>query len=236
MNTIERVYPATIAPGETTGWQTLQLHIERYRFAARYVSGLTLDIACGVGYGCQILAGAAPAAQVVGVDNAPDALAIARREYSAANIRYICADALEFTWNVPFDTIVSLETLEHLPGPERFLRHLITLARRGGVLVVSVPVTPSVDVNPYHQNDFTRRRLYDLAARYELTVLAALDQVQAYSPARVLLGRERRLTDTRRNLLSYYSRSPAKAWLRLKSILTDGFANKYLTLAVRTPN
>jgi len=37
---------------ETTGKETLLLHLERYQYAANYVvPGTIADIACGVGYG-----------------------------------------------------------------------------------------------------------------------------------------------------------------------------------------
>ena len=39
------------------------------------------------------------------------------------------------------------------------------------------------------------------------------------------------LRSMRPNIAAYYWRHPQKAFLRLKFVLTDGFSNKYLTIA-----
>ncbi|MGZ3881865.1 MAG: hypothetical protein ACXVBF_11030, partial [Flavisolibacter sp.] len=53
-------------------------------------------------------------------------------------------------------------------------------------------------------------------------------QVQRYRPFAMLSKKESRSKDLRKNLLGYYLRHPHKLWLRLRSLITDGFANKYL--------
>ncbi len=236
MNTIERVDPKNIAPQETTGWQTLQLHLARYQFASKFArEGLILDIACGVGYGSHLLAhAAAPNTRIIGVDLADDALEIARREYAALNIEYHQADCMAFFGDTPFDAIVSLETFEHLDKPEKFFVHLVSMLALRGVLVFSVPITPSVDVNPYHKHDFTRARILKMLTQKNFRILDEMEQVQSYNPLTMLVAREQRLQDTRKNLLRFYLQTPDKAWLRFKSTLTDGFCNKYLTVAVQS--
>ena len=235
LNTIERVDPKTIAAQETTGWQTFQLHLERYQFASRFArSGLILDMACGVGYGSHLLAQRAePHTKIIAVDLASEALAIARAEYTASNIEYHQADCMTFTWDAKFDAIVSLETFEHLDEPEKFLAHLLSLLVSRGVLVLSVPITPSVDVNPYHKHDFTRDAMLRLLEKFDLRILEEMVQIQTYNPVAMMRARERRLQDTRKNLFGYYLQMPDKAWLRLKSTIMDGFCNKYLTIAVQ---
>src|SRR5438552_8798835 len=68
-------------------------HIGRYRFAAEAVRGKrVLDVACGSGYGCAILA--ETAAEVVGVDISAEAVAHAAARYaSLKNVRFACGDA-----------------------------------------------------------------------------------------------------------------------------------------------
>ena len=63
-----------------------------------------------------------------------------------------------------FDTIVTIETIEHLPNTVQFVSRIAGMLRPGGILIASVPTTPSVDGNPYHLHDFTERsfrRLFD---------------------------------------------------------------------------
>jgi hypothetical protein len=70
-------------------------------------------------------------------------------------------------------------------------------------------------------------------ANHGLVEFDRLQQVQPYSPLAVLTRTETRMHSMRPNIAGYYFRHPQKAVLRLKSILTDGFSNKYLTIAAR---
>ena len=134
----------------------------------------------------------------------------------------------------PFDAVVSLETIEHLPNPRAFIERITkTLLRPGGMLVGSVPVTPSMDANPHHFHDFSARSFRELLASHDLFELDSLHQVQPYSPLAVITKAEMRMQAMRANIWAYYCRHPQKAVLRLKSILSDGFNNKYLTIAAR---
>jgi hypothetical protein len=127
-----------------------------------------------------------------------------------------------------------LETIEHLPQPEAFVRHVVRdLLVPGGVFVGSVPVTPSMDANPHHLTDFTSRSFKRLLTAEGLIEVAALLQVQPFNPIKATLRTEVRMRGMRTNLLSYYAQHPNKAFLRLKSTVVDGFNIKYLTLACR---
>jgi hypothetical protein len=83
-------------------------HIARYRFAKDYVSGRVLDAACGCGYGSKLLM--EKASSVVGIDEAP--------------------------WTGKFETVVSLETIEHIPNPEDAIK---AFRKSGERLIASVP-------------------------------------------------------------------------------------------------
>ena len=36
-SSLERINPDTLAAGESTGYETLQLHLDRYHYAARFL-------------------------------------------------------------------------------------------------------------------------------------------------------------------------------------------------------
>ena len=234
-DSLERLVPDELRTGDVTGDETLELHLERYAFAAEQAGpGRLLDIACGVGYGTQLLADrVAAASEVVGVDLSPSAIEYARERYANSRIRYVECDAMAFEVSGGFDTIVSLETVEHLPEPRRFLHKLAGMLRPAGTLIASVPTTPSVDINPHHLHDFDERSFRALVCGLPLTEVACLRQVQPVSLVSVLRRSETRLTHLRPRLLEWYARHPGALVRRVRSTLRHGRANHYLTLVWR---
>jgi SAM-dependent methyltransferase len=233
-STLERLIPAELDPSDTTGAETYRLHIERYDFATRFLrGGRTLDCACGVGYGSERLSrGGDGTGSVTGVDIDSGAIGYARANYENSRIEFVCADGATFDSD-PFDLIVSFETIEHVPDPASLIDNFTRLLKPGGILVASVPVTPSVDVNPYHLHDFTQRSFRRMFETRGFVELDSLLQVQPYEPLKILSGNETRLEDMRPNLLRYYVTHPLVAIKRASSTILDGFCNKYLVCAWR---
>lgn len=236
-DSLERLVPDELAPGDTTGGESLRISIERYEFAARHARpGRLLDLACGVGYGTRILADrAGDRVQALGVDLSPEVIAYARRRYGARHTEFAACDAMEFADPRGFDTIVSIETIEHLPDPEAFVARLVRMLRPGGVLVASVPTTPSVDANPHHLHDFSERSFRRLLAPHRLVERDALVQEQPFAPGAILARREPRLRALRRGLPAWYARHPGALLRRVSATLRHGFRNRYLTVAWQTP-
>ena len=234
---LERLVPDELAPGDVTGGQALRISLERYEFAARHArAGRLLDLACGVGYGTRLLADrGAGRVEALGVDVSPEAIAYARARYGGAHARFLAADAMVFADDSRFDTIVSIETIEHLPSPAEFVARLVGLLRPGGVLVASVPTTPSVDANPHHLHDFSERSFRSLLAPHGLAERASLVQEQPWRPSAVLARSEPRLRGRRLNLPAWYAAHPRSLARRIASTLRHGFANRYLTVAWEAP-
>src|SRR5581483_11951265 len=129
--------------------------------------------------------------------------------------------------------IVSLETIEHVPEPAKFFRHLVGLLAAGGVLVASVPATPSMDGNPNHLTDFTEQSFRKLGRATGLREIDCFRQVQPFSASAVALGKEKRLVRTPAQLVGFYLRRPGKMALRIGATLRYGFVNRYITVAWR---
>jgi 2-polyprenyl-3-methyl-5-hydroxy-6-metoxy-1,4-benzoquinol methylase len=108
-------------------------HVNRYRFAKQHVTGRVLDAACGCGYGSKILL--ENAVEAVGVDDSIEAIEWAREFFRGP--QFINGKIEEAPWTGKFETIVSLETLEHIKNPEEALKAF----RRSciGTLIASVP-------------------------------------------------------------------------------------------------
>ncbi len=198
---LERIIPALLEHEGVTGRPTLELHLMRYRFAIEHLQpGRVLDIACGVGYGTKLLSGADVIQAAIGVDISVDAIEYARSQYGHDGIKFVTANALEFTDTSGFENIVSLETIEHVPDPRAFLAHLVSLLKSNGILVGSVPISPSVDANPHHRTDFTAESFRKISRILGLVELDSLYQDQSYDPIAILRRKEKRSSGIRRSM------------------------------------
>jgi SAM-dependent methyltransferase len=149
-------------------------HWHRYAFALPLARGRrVLDAACGEGYGSALLA--REAADVLGMDLAPDTVAHARRRYaSLPRLRFVSGDCsrLDHLPDAAFDLIVSFETLEHLQPQEAMLDGFARLLAPGGLLLVSTPDRRNYSDATGFRNEHHVRELYRdefealLAARF----------------------------------------------------------------------
>jgi 2-polyprenyl-3-methyl-5-hydroxy-6-metoxy-1,4-benzoquinol methylase len=228
---LERIVPDELRGGEATGSETLRLHLDRYRFATEnLVPGTVLDMACGVGYGTALLAKNLRITSALGVDISAAVVQYAAQRYGSERVSYVCSDALEFCPGRTFDNVISLETIEHVDNPCALFAHLVSLLAPGGRLISSVPVTPSVDANPHHKSNFSKKGFLTMGEEHSLKCLNSFNQLQPFSPITIAAGKEVRAGNLRKNLASFYLRHPSHLVLRMWSTLCDGFANKYLTV------
>jgi ubiquinone/menaquinone biosynthesis C-methylase UbiE len=146
-------------------------HVARYRFAAAHlISGWTLDIACGTGYGAEILAHRGDR-RVVGVDIHVPSLVQARRLYSAETTCFIAADGTALPLrHRTFANVVTLETIEHIVDDEGYVAELARILRIDGVCVLSTPDRSHSEregkANPYHVREYHEDELSDLLRRH----------------------------------------------------------------------
>jgi SAM-dependent methyltransferase len=146
-------------------------HTHRYLCAKVSARGSVLDLACGIGYGAKILLDNPAVTDYVGVDMAEDAIAEAQRA-APTNARFFTGSALDLPFgDTAFDTIVSLETLEHLKDPPRAVAEFRRVLKPDGVLVGSVPTASFEDFctgqygkNQYHLQKFHASELRQLLA------------------------------------------------------------------------
>lgn len=235
---LERIYPDEAVGHDLVEQDSIELHMARYRYAAdRIVGKRLLDIASGCGYGTALLAQAAPQVFCTGVDIDPKAIAYATQRYSSQNICFMAGDGMAWQSDELFDTIVSLETIEHLPDPHGFVHSLSRMLAPGGVIIASVPITPTKDGNPYHLHDFTRKSFLKMFARAGLVPTGSeFVQVQKYlyvsrmfrpSPPKERTGK---ITG---NIRRYYLKHPTALLTRIWALCRYGFNNHYLTAEFR---
>ena len=145
---VQENQPSGVPPLELTGERTLpdvpaenywfQRHLAVYQWIAERVRGQrVLDMACGEGYGSDVLAGRA--ASVLGVDANPQAYEHARLRYRRSNLRFERGLVETFGQPGEFDAVVFLQTIEHVQDPAAVLRHFKHLLVPGGTAYVSTP-------------------------------------------------------------------------------------------------
>jgi 2-polyprenyl-3-methyl-5-hydroxy-6-metoxy-1,4-benzoquinol methylase len=145
-------------------------HLVVYEWIAARVGGLrVVDLACGEGYGSQVLARAA--ASVVGVDANPDAHEHARLRYRASNLRFV-RDMVE-TYSEPCDVVVFLQTIEHVHDPDGVLENVKAMLAPGGTAYVSTPNVLTLapkgadrSGNPWHLREYRADEFRALCAAH----------------------------------------------------------------------
>src|ERR671919_2571629 len=132
---VQENQPPGVPPLPLTGERTLpdvpeenywfRRHLAVYEWIAARVGGLRVaDLACGEGYGSEVLAGTA--AEVVGVDANPEAHEHARLRYRRPNLRFERSLVEEFRTSC--DAIVFLQTIEHIQDPAALLERFAAAA------------------------------------------------------------------------------------------------------------
>ncbi len=160
--------PPGVPPLALTGERTLpDVPEENYWFrrhqavyewiAARVAGERVIDMACGEGYGSDVLADLA--AEVVGVDANPEAHEHARLRYRRGNLRFE-RDVVE-SFAERADAVVFLQTIEHLQDPGAVLEHLRSLVGERGTVYVSTPNVLTLapkgaerSDNPWHVHEY----------------------------------------------------------------------------------
>lgn len=136
-------------------------HLHRYAIAMEYVIDKTvLDIACGEGYGSNLLAGKAKA--VTGMDIDRGVINRASKKYSKDNLTFLVGTVDQIpARDQSFDVVVSFETLEHTNEHEQIFRELKRVLRPDGLLIISTPEKKYYSDLTGYQNPFHLKEVYE---------------------------------------------------------------------------
>lgn len=232
----ERVVPDRLDQKITFQRQILAQHLERYNFAAKFVRNKrVLDAACGSGYGSRILADSGALA-VVGLDLDSPTIEYASQRYGGDSIRFCRADLNnDDLANYNFDVCVSFETVEHLDNPREFLTRIHSHLPSDGMLIASVPTAPLVDLDEFHQHDFTSDSWRYLVQSAGYKIIEELPQ--RYCASMKELKQESLATNTkagaRSNQFQYYLMHPLSFIRRFFRLAVYGLEFEMLTVAAR---
>jgi SAM-dependent methyltransferase len=170
VNGADRTYlqvnqPDGVPPLELTGERTLpdvpeenywyRRHVAVYEWIAARCAGMRVaDLACGEGYGSNLLAECA--SEVIGVDANPEAFEHARARYRRPNLSF--RRGLVEDFDDPVDAVIFLQTIEHIHQPDRLLAQV---AEAAPVAYISTPnrltlAPPGAERsdNPWHLREY----------------------------------------------------------------------------------
>ena len=177
---VQRNQPSGVPPLELTGERTLpdvpaenywfRRHLAVYEWiGARVIGQRVLDMACGEGYGSEVLSRSA--ASVLGVDANPDAFEHARLRYARSNLRFERGMVELHGAPGAYDAVVFLQTIEHVQDPVAVLEHFRSLLAPGGAVFVSTPNVLTLapagadkSSNPWHIREYRAAEFRQLCA------------------------------------------------------------------------
>lgn len=151
--------------GFNPSWQR---HVAYYKLIEPLLGpGRVLDLGCGVGHSFHLLA----PRETIGVDVAAEALAGQDRETVVADMRDLPFE------DASFASVISVQSLEHVPDPDRVLAEAARVLEPGpeSVAVFATPNRltfgrPDEIIDPYHYIEFDPRELEELCGRFFGTV------------------------------------------------------------------
>jgi SAM-dependent methyltransferase len=157
--------PEGVPPLALTGERTLpdvpeenywyRRHLAVYDWIAERCRGLrVVDLACGEGYGSDVLAEVAK--EVIGLDANPEAYEHARARYRRPNLTFERGLVEDFDREV--DAVVFLQTIEHIHEPGRLLDRIAAIAPTAYIstpnrLTLAPPGAEKSD-NPWHLREY----------------------------------------------------------------------------------
>jgi SAM-dependent methyltransferase len=139
---------------------SFQRHRAEYRLCAGMLGhGRVLDIGCGTGHSWKLLS----PRETIGVDVDADALEGQDRETHCADMR-----ALPFA-DASFASVVSIQSIEHVPDPERVVAEVSRVLMSGGRAIFVTPNRltfgrPDEIIDPYHYVEYDPEELRGLCA------------------------------------------------------------------------
>jgi ubiquinone/menaquinone biosynthesis C-methylase UbiE len=182
-------------PAEDLGWTGERLvttchrpliyeHLHRYALAFGLAKRKrVLDVACGEGYGANLLARVA--SKVIGVDLDAGAIAHAKAKYRRRNLHFVQGSCAEIPCDDhSMDLVASFETIEHISEHDQFLSEIKRVLAPGGILIISSPHRAeyqkvSETANPFHEAELdhdefvrliTKKFKHCVAAKQRLVV------------------------------------------------------------------
>lgn len=141
--------------------ETMLEHLHRYVMLADLIKEKTvLDIACGEGYGSNILS--KKAKQIIAIDIDSTTIKKATIKYKKENILFKTGsvECIECEDN-SIDIIICFETIEHVNDHDKVISEFKRVLKTDGILVISTPDKLNYGEKTNFGNSFHKKELYE---------------------------------------------------------------------------
>jgi|SRR5690554_857571 len=145
-------------------------HIHRYNFTIKnYIqkTDKVLDIACGTGFGTDLLAENSNA-EIIGGDISDEAIEFCENNLSRNNLKFQKMDGTQLPFkDGHFDAITSFETIEHTTDFDAMIKEFKRTTKIGGHIILSTPnfvinSPTGVVTNPFHTQEWDYDQFLEL--------------------------------------------------------------------------
>jgi len=162
--------------------------LQRYVFASQFIKNkIVLDVACGIGYGCNVLKNNQPSSYIIGGDNYFSGLKYGSKVYRK-EIKFCQLDALHLPFkDSAVGVVVSMETIEHLMDLTGFLSEVYRVLEDRGILVCSTPnkhYTNRIGAtgdNPFHVKEYFHDEIVEIISNF-------FTQIESFGQASIASG------------------------------------------------
>lgn len=144
-------------------------HLHRYALVVPYIKDkIVLDIACGEGYGSNLMSKEAKLVHSVDIDS--DAITAAKLKYKNDNLNFAKGSATQIPIeNHSVDVVVSFETIEHHDQHHEMMAEIKRVLKPNGLLIISTPDKLYYSdkrnfKNPFHIKELYKQEFIDLVA------------------------------------------------------------------------
>jgi ubiquinone/menaquinone biosynthesis C-methylase UbiE len=135
-------------------------HLHRYAIVSDYITDkVVLDIACGEGYGSNLMS--KEARFVYGVDIDKTSVEEAKLKYKSEKLEFLTGSTSAIPLeNNSIDVVVSFETLEHHDKHDEMMVEIKRVLKPEGLLIISTPDKLYYSDNRNFNNQFHVKELY----------------------------------------------------------------------------
>ncbi len=135
--------------------------LKAYHLVEPYIQGSLLELGCGEGRGVELLAPKCD--QYLGLDKIAEIISDLQIRYPHLEFKEAVFPPFIDLNDNTFDTIVSLQVIEHIKDDRAFLEEIYRVLKPCGKAIITTPnIKKTLTRNPWHIREYTSNQLFRL--------------------------------------------------------------------------